>query len=263
MSKFLAKISEMNTFRYLIYLIIIGLIFIILLVTYEIVISDKYNSRNSEDESLKQVTTNNISNNDSVLANDKDNTLKDSSEIKNKTNNNNSKSNKNSSFESLFYNDKEDADFKKQEEIKKQNELKRKKALEKKNRKPKFATPDFIKNKGNEEIVEKKAVVIRDTVPYNRNKNETDNIIQIKSKSAKKCIRRSRLKFKGLTGVIDYQISISKDGKITDIKVLSSKWNSNKHGKKTEECIKKTMKYWKFPIVRNNKDYIIKSKFVF
>ncbi len=262
MSKFLAKISEMNTFRYLFYLIIIGLIFIILLVTYEITISDKYNSSNSEDESLKQVTSSNISNNDSILANDKDKTLKDSSDIKNKSKKNN-KSNKNSSFESLFYNDKEDADFKKQEEIKKQNELKRKKALEKKNRKPKFATPDFIKNKGNEEIVEKKAVVIRDTVPYNRNKNETDNIIQIKSKSAKKCIRRSRLKFKGLTGVIDYQISISKDGKITDIKVLSSKWNSNKHGKKTEECIKKTMKYWKFPIVRNNKDYIIKSKFVF
>jgi len=260
MSKFLAKISEMNTFRYLIYLIVIGLIFIVLLVTYETIISDNYTS--NKDKSLKQVTSNNISNNDSVLANDKDKTLKDNSEIKNKSNNN-SKSNKNSSFESLFYNDKEDADFEKQKEIKKQNELKRKKALEKKNRKSKFATPDFIKNKGNEKIVEKKAITIKDTVPYNRSKNETDNIIQIKSKSAKKCIQRSRLKFKGLTGVIDYQISISKDGKITDIKVISSKWNSKKYGKKTEECIKKTMKYWKFPIVRNKKDYIIKSKFVF
>ncbi len=262
MSNFFSSISEMGTIKYLSYLIAIALLYLAILVTFESFFSSSNNGTdNIKTENIEQVISD-ASINDSLISN----TDKSSNEVideKDKI-----KSNKKNSFDAVFFNDDENEKFEKEERLKKENEAKRKLAQKKKNKKSEFSTPDFMKknskkSSNKKSSAKKKPAIKKYKNPYNRNKNETYNIIQSKNESVKKCIKRSRVKFKGLTGVVDYQISISKDGKVIETVILSSKWNSKKYGNKTEQCIIKTMKYWKFPIVRNKEPYKIKSKFVF
>ena len=262
MSNFFSSISEMGTIKYLSYLIAIALLYLAILVAYESFFSPSNNNVNNiETDKIEQVTGNELVN-DSLNPNT-NNSSNDVTDKKDKL-----KNKKNKSFDAVFFNDDENEKIEKEEQLKKENEAKRKLAQKKKNKKSEFSTPDFMKKNSKKSdnkksSAKKKPAVKKYKNPYNRNKNETYNIIQSKNESVKKCIQRSRVKFKGLTGVVDYQISISKDGKVIETVILSSKWNSKKYGNKTEQCILKTMKYWKFPVVRNNEPYKIKSKFVF
>ena len=260
MSKFLTKISEMNTIKYLMYLLLISILYLIFLISFELIFQSD-NNNNENYSTNKKIETANTVKDSAITIEIQD----DNDDIKIEDDDKKTKKiikKKGATFESLFYNEKEEEEFERVEKIKADKIRQKKLALAKKNKKPEFATPDFIKKK---KIAEKKkkTIVPKDTIPYNRTKNITYNIIQTKRKSIKKCIKRSRVKFKDLTGVIDFQLSIDNTGKILNIVIISSKWNSKKYGKKTEQCMMKTMKYWKFPIVRNKEPYKIISKFVF
>jgi hypothetical protein len=271
MKIFLSRISEMNTYKYLFYLIIILIIYFSVLISIELIFSSyeisevKTTQTLDKNKNFVDINKDSISESiDSINVKKNDNVIKSNKQTKdNKSINDKTSVKKKNSFESMFYKEEEEKEFEKKEKIKEEKERKRKLALDKKkkrmNKKSEFITPDFIKKKKKKE----KAVAFIDTIPFNRSKNITDNIIQTKRKSVTKCIKRSRVKFKELTGVIDYKVSINNFGKIIDIEIISSKWNSPKYGRKTEKCILKTMKYWKFPEVRNKDPYIIKSKFVF